>query len=480
MLYTSGPNWIHGSTGNPIQRIAEQTGTQLHAWDETQAVINTDGKSLSPEEAGEYAQILWDDGMISAAFRYSEEQGSSIPSSRSLLDFFREKAEAYFTDLPADEAKRKRETLLNVASMWGAYVGSPIERQSLKFFWLEETIEGENPFVAETYHKILDHVAKPALEKARIEYECKVTGIRYGEKAASGKPTIETADGRSEQFDDVVVTTPLGWLKRNKAAFQPDLPPRLSKAIDSIGYGCLDKVSQGTHLVTTLSPLTKTPGLHNLPDRLLEHHLSQPLYRHHHPTNPPRRLPHHPQRPHQIPPPPPTPHLRRTTPLPRLHALALAHLRVHKPLPLGPTRPQPRRPPRPHRASDNPVLHLRRLLATHRVPRCHHPSRRAGQQTHRLLPALLQPPAALPPLPPRVSADGRPSDGVGERRICRLRELRELPGRAGGRGGGYRSHAGGIAGGGSVVCGGAYESVCGVGDDDGGVVEWGGGWGEHC
>jgi hypothetical protein len=39
-----------------------------------------------------------------------------------------------------------------------------------------------------------------------------------------------------------VVTTPLGWLKKNKHAFEPPLPSRFSGAIDSIGYGSLEKV----------------------------------------------------------------------------------------------------------------------------------------------------------------------------------------------------------------------------------------------
>jgi len=40
----------------------------------------------------------------------------------------------------------------------------------------------------------------------------------------------------------VVVTCPLGWLKRNKGAFTPKLPPRLLDAIDNISYGRLEKI----------------------------------------------------------------------------------------------------------------------------------------------------------------------------------------------------------------------------------------------
>jgi hypothetical protein len=55
--------------------------------------------------------------------------------------------------------------------------------------------------------------------------------------------TVVTGDGNRQVFDGVVMTTPLGWLKRNKAAFMPGLGRRLLNAIDSISVGHLEKVS---------------------------------------------------------------------------------------------------------------------------------------------------------------------------------------------------------------------------------------------
>jgi monoamine oxidase len=54
--------------------------------------------------------------------------------------------------------------------------------------------------------------------------------------------TITSEDGSAFEFDEVVITSPLGWLKVNKPAFHPPLSARLSEAIDSIGYGSLEKV----------------------------------------------------------------------------------------------------------------------------------------------------------------------------------------------------------------------------------------------
>ncbi|KAK0310733.1 hypothetical protein LTR01_003888 [Friedmanniomyces endolithicus] len=144
-LVDLGPNWIHGTENNPILRIAKETGTLLHAWDENSVIFGPGGDALDAFETDEYSSLLWDDGLIASAFRYSNEHHAAIGPERSLHDFFVEKAERLFLDQPEDVARRKRETLLQVASMWGAYIGSSVTRQSLKFFWMEECIQGENP-----------------------------------------------------------------------------------------------------------------------------------------------------------------------------------------------------------------------------------------------------------------------------------------------------------------------------------------------
>lgn len=97
-------------------------------------------------------------------------------------------------------------------------------------------------FCGGTYKRILEHIAKPAREGALIKYDTIVTNIQSsGEEG--GPLTVSTRDGASFEFDEVVFTAPLGWLKRHPEAFSPPLPPRLTKAIESIGYGCLEKVS---------------------------------------------------------------------------------------------------------------------------------------------------------------------------------------------------------------------------------------------
>ena len=54
---------------------------------------------------------------------------------------------------------------------------------------------------------------------------------------------VKMTDGQVLEFNELVVTTPLGWLKQNLQAFNPPLPDRLNKAIKNLGYGCLEKVN---------------------------------------------------------------------------------------------------------------------------------------------------------------------------------------------------------------------------------------------
>jgi len=98
----------------------------------------------------------------------------------------------------------------------------------------------DNLFVAGTYASILASIAAPALARANIQLSTKVTHIT--ESPETSTVIVTTSTGKQLAFDEVVMTTPLGWLKRNTDAFSPPLPDRLLSAISSLGWGNLEKV----------------------------------------------------------------------------------------------------------------------------------------------------------------------------------------------------------------------------------------------
>ncbi|KAJ3497853.1 hypothetical protein NLG97_g1577 [Lecanicillium saksenae] len=234
-----GPNWIHGTTGNVMLDLAMETGTSVGDIDEVSCAFDETGVRLDAAESVKYETIMWD--IIEEAFGYSEMSGAEIDPNKSLMDFFREKVPLKIQDDEPD-AEKKREMVYQLCETWGAFIGSPVTKQSLKFFWLEECIDDENLFCAGTYRKVLQRIAKPVLEKAELSLNSVVESINY-DKAGGKKVTLSLGDGKMHEFDDVVVTTPLGWLQKNKnKAFSPPLPTALTAAIDAISYGCLEKV----------------------------------------------------------------------------------------------------------------------------------------------------------------------------------------------------------------------------------------------
>ncbi|KAK3905133.1 hypothetical protein C8A05DRAFT_13024 [Staphylotrichum tortipilum] len=254
-LVDVGANWIHGTTDNPIMDLVRETKTAVGVWDNQTCVYDEDGTLLPAEEGEKYSTLMWN--IIENAFEYSNKHGAEIDPQRSLGDFFQEQV---VERIPRTQEgfERARRILLQMAELWGNFVGSPLSTQSLKFFWLEECIEGENLFCAGTYSKVLEKVAQPAIDGAAIHYQTRMAEIHGKSTGPNGTVRLRTTDDRVFEFDEVVVTCPLGWLKQNLQAFFPPLPDRIGEAIKSIGYGSLEKIylSFPTAFWLTPSPIT--------------------------------------------------------------------------------------------------------------------------------------------------------------------------------------------------------------------------------
>lgn len=135
-----GPNWIHGTKGNPMLELATETGTAVSNGEQnTSCVFDEDGQLLPLKDGERFSTIMWD--IVGEAFEYSNRCGSEIDTNRTLRDYFEEQVKVKIPD-NEDDYKRKRHIVLQTAELWGSFIGSPVEKQSLKFLWLEECIGG--------------------------------------------------------------------------------------------------------------------------------------------------------------------------------------------------------------------------------------------------------------------------------------------------------------------------------------------------
>ncbi|KAI4862637.1 FAD/NAD(P)-binding domain-containing protein [Hypoxylon rubiginosum] len=239
-----GPNWIHtwdSGAVHPIMKLAAETETPLHHWNEKQLIYDSAGNKLPDDKTNRLSTLLWE--IIEKAFKTSaaaqeKDGGKSIPSGESLYDFISKSAAEELQD------EEERRILVQMSEMWGAYVGEPVWKQSLRFAWMEECCGGEEVFVESNYSAILDSISKPAREHAEIVLNTKVNSIHAPsrDKLTEQSVTLRTEDGKEYTFDQVVMSTPLGWLQKNLDCFQPALPPRLTSAIHSLKLSQLEKV----------------------------------------------------------------------------------------------------------------------------------------------------------------------------------------------------------------------------------------------
>jgi hypothetical protein len=132
-----GPNWIHASGDpdhpNPVLQAAISTSTPLHHWNNKQLIYDTSGEPLPDDVTERLSTLLWE--LIEAAFSYSEKACDKaepgIPSQDSLYDFIKREAGKRLED------EEERSLLLEMSHMFGAYVGEPVWKQSLRFAWME-------------------------------------------------------------------------------------------------------------------------------------------------------------------------------------------------------------------------------------------------------------------------------------------------------------------------------------------------------
>ncbi|KAI0115494.1 hypothetical protein GGR51DRAFT_576510 [Nemania sp. FL0031] len=233
-LVDMGPSWVHGADGNPIIGRAKETNTTTCSLDDSSLVYDSTGTAMSDEIMVEALDSTW--ALISAAFKYSKEQCENIAPELSLKDFFSKTLEEQ------NVSPEKRDITMLIGEIWGSFIGDPWETQSLKWFWLEECLSGDNIFVADTHTKIIQAMAKSLLAHQNLYLSTTVLGIESKKKENGDDIVLVQTSDRVFEFDEVVVTIPLGCLKSNTIAFNPPLTPAITQAIEDSSYSSLEKV----------------------------------------------------------------------------------------------------------------------------------------------------------------------------------------------------------------------------------------------
>jgi monoamine oxidase len=225
-----GGSWIHMPGGNPMSAFARQVGVPRRSADPVPEMAGFDcaeGRRLSDAEA-QWALSLYDEAFPAATARLAAELGPDASAADGIEAF------VAGAGLAPGPARRARQMLYGAIEAESA---DRAGRQSLRWMWNELEYEGNyfGDIPDGGYRRLVNAMA------AGVDVRL---GVPVTEVAVSaGGVRVRAADGRSEEGSHVVVTVPLGVLKREALRFSPGLPPDRLAAIGRLGFGRFEKVA---------------------------------------------------------------------------------------------------------------------------------------------------------------------------------------------------------------------------------------------
>jgi monoamine oxidase len=227
-----GGSWIHHPIGNPMSALAAELGVAVGPGDPLPTVGGYDhgeGRRLSRPEVEKLMTLVWDE-YPAAAEDLIEECGAQASVAIAI--------ERFLTGLDlAPHAFRRARQLMRADAE--AQAADAAERQSLQWVWNEMEYGGEffGDLPEGGYRSVVQGLAAGLdirLSTAVTEVTLSPTGVSVG-----------AADGTAYDATHVVLTVPLGVLKRGLPVISPALPPGHAGSIDRLGFGRYEKVCVG-------------------------------------------------------------------------------------------------------------------------------------------------------------------------------------------------------------------------------------------
>jgi polyamine oxidase len=229
-----GGSWIQMPDGNPLTAFARLAGVPCRSANpvpEMAAFDCGEGRRLSAAETSELLD-LYLEGFPEAAGGLLAGLGPDASMAEAI--------EAFVT--AADQApgqapgwaRRARQMLYAGIEAESADLAG---RQSLRWMWNEHEYGGNyfGDVPDGGYRRLADAMASGVdvrLGRPVSEIAASPDGVR-----------VLTADGTAEEGSHVVVTVPLGVLKRGLPRFSPALPSDRLAAIERLGFGRFEKVA---------------------------------------------------------------------------------------------------------------------------------------------------------------------------------------------------------------------------------------------
>lgn len=214
IAFDEGASWIHGINGNPITGLAEKAGM---------ATFHTADESIKSYDIG---GILRDDALYGDAEDEFFEILETLMNNGSAAQSFEQVFNANYPQYAGDR-------------LWKFFLSSfvtfdlgDLDRLSSLLYNEGEEFGGIEKIATNGYDTIPNYLA----QGLDIQLNRRVSRVDY-----SGDKVKVTHNGDISEADYVIVTVPLGVLKKNRIEFTPALPAAKQQAIERVGMNCVNK-----------------------------------------------------------------------------------------------------------------------------------------------------------------------------------------------------------------------------------------------
>jgi monoamine oxidase len=221
-----GASWIQGTRGNPLAGLVREWGLETKATNLGDATgYRADGRRVTDEE-GELAESRLEE-LLGEVARERERLGEeALPLALGPL------VDRLIAEEGLEGTGLRDLHQLLAASIENEYAAD-LDELSLLHYDAADGYGGANVVFPQGY----DQVPRRLAAGLDVRLKQVVTAIEHGPDGV----VVHTAAGRHEA-DRVVVTLPLGVLKKGTVAFRPALPEAKRAAIARLGMGVLDKL----------------------------------------------------------------------------------------------------------------------------------------------------------------------------------------------------------------------------------------------
>lgn len=220
-----GPQWIHGLENNPIKKIADDLSLDYHLTNFTDALfLGNDHKTITTDVVKHFFEAF--DTTLASANTYAQQQTQDISLASAL--------KAINATSNQDQHTHIWKDLYHSANCFlSLYTGASTKHLSALYWDQEKILPGGNHFLLDGFTPLINLLT----QSCHISYNTTVLKI----SRKSSHFTVTTTQGEFTA-EKIIITAPLGVLKKGLITFEPALPDIKLSSIEKLRMGLLNAI----------------------------------------------------------------------------------------------------------------------------------------------------------------------------------------------------------------------------------------------